>query len=107
MQNTGLPTVTYVRILGAKLAPPTDDAARTMVSCWVSLAACGLHPALTVTGHPMPGQRTTTTGQAAWATRCWLTEPSSMPANPPWPRDPTTSRSALPDNSISTLAGFP
>ena len=37
----------------------------------------------------------------------WLTEPNSMPAKPPWPRDPTTSRSAPPDNSMSTLAGFP
>ena len=26
--------------------------------------------------------RTTTTGQSAWATRCWLTEPSSMPCKP-------------------------
>ena len=52
-------------------------------------------------------QRRTTTGQAACATTCWLTEPSSMPAKPPCPRDPTTSRSAPWDMSISTLAGFP
>src|SRR3954470_9238926 len=51
-------------------------------------------------------QRTTTTGQLAWPTRCWLTDPSRMPRKPPCPRDPTTSRSASPDRSISTSAGF-
>jgi hypothetical protein len=34
--------------------------------------------------------RVTTTGQAAWCSRAWLTEPSSMPRRPPRPREPTT-----------------
>src|SRR3954463_16091675 len=51
-------------------------------------------------------QRTTTTGQLAWPTRCWVTDPSRMPRKPPCPRDPTTTRSASADRSISTSAGF-
>ena len=46
-----------------------------------------------------------TTGQAAWWAHCWLTEPSSSPAKPPWPREPTTSRSASRDSSTRTAAG--
>ena len=41
------------------------------------------------------------------AERSWLTDPSSSPANPPCPREPTTSRSALRDWSTSTLAAVP
>ena len=32
----------------------------------------------------------TVTAHRAWVTRCWLTEPSSMPVNPPCTRLPTT-----------------
>jgi hypothetical protein len=38
--------------------------------------------------------RKTTTGQCAWWTQCWLTDPSSMPANAPSPREPITSSCA-------------
>jgi hypothetical protein len=57
-----------------------------------------------------PGQslpRTTTTGQCAWCTQCWLTDPSSVPAKAPWPRQPTTRSAACADASMSTWAGFP
>ena len=43
-----------------------------------------------------------TTGQAAWWAHCWLTEPSSSPAKPPRPREPTTRSSASRDSSTST-----
>jgi hypothetical protein len=36
----------------------------------------------------------TTTGQDAWCVTWLLTEPSKSRANPPLPRDPTTSMSA-------------
>ncbi len=50
-------------------------------------------------------ERTTTTGQVAWCTECWLTEPNKAPMNPPRPWLPTTSRSAPLACSISTAAG--
>ena len=34
--------------------------------------------------------RTTATGQWAWCSSCWLTEPRSRPRSPPRPREPTT-----------------
>ena len=43
-----------------------------------------------------PTGRTTATGQWAWCSSAWLTEPSSSPANPPRPRDPTTTSCARP-----------
>lgn len=36
----------------------------------------------------------TSTGQGAWWTQFWVTEPSRAAANPPCPRLPTTRRSA-------------
>src|SRR4051794_20555339 len=69
----------------------------------------GADPALRSPSRRRPAgeiQRTTTTGQLAWPTRCWLTDPSRMPRKPPCPRDPTTTRSASPDRSMSTSAGF-
>ena len=42
----------------------------------------------------------------AYAATCWLTEPSTNPTKPPWPRGPTTSRSAFADSSISTSRSF-
>jgi len=53
------------------------------------------------------GPRWTTTGQWAWATQCWLTEPSTIPAKAPWPRWPTTSRSAPSERDTSSSAGCP
>ena len=38
---------------------------------------------------PQP-PRTTATGQWAWCSSCWLTEPRSRPRSPPRPREPTT-----------------
>ena len=51
--------------------------------------------------------RTMTTGHGAWCTQCWLTEPSSASVKPPWPRLPTTSRSAPPAASSRTCAALP
>ena len=56
---------------------------------------------------PITESRTTTTGQVAWCTQCWPTEPSRASANPPCPRLPTTSRSAPADASSSTRAALP
>jgi acyl-CoA synthetase (AMP-forming)/AMP-acid ligase II len=39
--------------------------------------------------HPQRPDGTTTSGQAAWCSTAWLTEPSSSPAKPPLPRLPT------------------
>ena len=52
-------------------------------------------------------QRTTRTGQCAWATTCWLVEPISRPTKPPWPRVPTTTRSASSLASTRDFAGWP
>ena len=49
-------------------------------------------------------QRTTTTGQGAWRTTSWLTEPSRRAATLPRPRLPTTIMSA-PWASASRTAG--
>ena len=48
--------------------------------------------------------RYTRTGQWAWVTQCSLTEPRSIPANSPWPRLPTTRRSAPADASTRICA---
>ncbi len=46
---------------------------------------------LAATAHPQRrSPRTTATGQCAWCSTAWLTDPSSSPANPPRPRVPTT-----------------
>jgi len=45
------------------------------------------------------------TGQPAWATRLAPTEPSSMPANAPRPRAPTTMRAASCDACLSAARG--
>ena len=50
---------------------------------------------------------TTTTGQVAWWTTCWLTDPSMSPANPPRPRLPTTRRVAPAAVSSSVRADGP
>ena len=56
----------------------------------------------------VPGSSwTITTGQCACAAHCWLTDPSSRPAKPPCPREPTTSSSAPSDSLRSTAAGVP
>lgn len=39
-------------------------------------------------GHALP--RTTATGQCAWCSSAWLTEPRSSPEKPPRPLAPTT-----------------
>jgi hypothetical protein len=49
--------------------------------------------------------RTTATGHTAWCSSAWLTEPSNIPANPPRPRDPTTTSCACADCSSSVRAG--
>ncbi len=47
------------------------------------------------------------TGQtASWITR-WLTEPRSIPAKPPRPREPTTMRPASLPSSLSVAPGSP
>ena len=51
------------------------------------------------------GERTTTTGQVAWWTHCWPTEPRRRSAKPPGPRDPTTRRSPGRAASVKTSAG--
>ncbi len=51
--------------------------------------------------------RCTSTGQCALVTQYSLTEPISMPTNSPWPRLPTTSRSAPLEASTRTGAGWP
>ncbi len=53
----------------------------------------------------VPG--TTTTGQAAWCVTWLLTEPIKRLANPPPPRDPTTSRSASREALTSSSATSP
>lgn len=53
------------------------------------------------------GGCTTTTGQLAWTAQKVLTEPSSRPMKPPWPRLPTTSISASRPASMRTFAGCP
>ena len=53
------------------------------------------------------GAGTTTTGHDACDTTCWLIEPSRAPANPPLPREPTTSRSEPVTASSSTFAACP
>jgi hypothetical protein len=50
---------------------------------------------------------TTTTGQCACWAQCWLTDPSSIPGKPPWPRQPTTRRSAPTAASSSTGRAVP
>lgn len=47
------------------------------------------------------------TGQWAWWSTPWLTEPSSMPVKPPCPRVPTTSPSACSDALARTCTGWP
>ena len=51
--------------------------------------------------------RMTSTGHGECWAQCWLTDPSSNPANPPCPRLPTASRSAPSAASSSTRAGCP
>ena len=51
--------------------------------------------------------RMTTTGQCPCAATPQDTEPTSIPANPPSPREPSTSSSAVFDSSISCAAGKP
>ena len=53
------------------------------------------------------GSRTTITGQGAWWTTCWLTEPSRRLAKPPRPRLPTTRRSASRASCSRTSAACP
>ena len=71
----------------------------------------GAHRRAAGRGSPVqPGvtrSRITTTGQVAWCTQCWPTEPSRAPANPPWPRLPTTSSSAPAEASSSARAALP
>src|SRR5690606_26446102 len=47
------------------------------------------------------------TGHTAWWSTAWLVEPSSSPAKPPRPRDPTTTRSTAVENSASRAAALP
>src|ERR1035438_9799493 len=49
----------------------------------------------------------TTTGQTAWWTTWLLTEPITSLANPPLPRDPTTSRSPRREALMSSSAALP
>jgi len=51
--------------------------------------------------------RTMTTGQCACSETRRLTEPSREPATPPWPWEPTTSRSTAADASIRAAAALP
>ena len=71
-----------------------------------------LHPLVEVFGLSMfPssvwGGRTTATVQGECRRSSRLTEPSSLPATPPRPRAPTTTRSACLDCSVKILAGSP
>lgn len=50
--------------------------------------------------------RTTATGDGAWCSRAWLTDPSSRPVNPPRPRAPTTvSRAVRPASMSASRVG--
>lgn len=50
---------------------------------------------------------TTSTGLSlSWST-AWETEPSSSPRNPPMPREPTTTRSAVREAVVRIVAGRP
>src|SRR5262249_10577675 len=51
--------------------------------------------------------RSTTTGHSPWVATWALTEPVSRPANPPRPREPTTTRQARVDSSTSAAAAPP
>jgi hypothetical protein len=85
-------------MLPALVSDSSDIEAAGLAGGWSSLIA----------GSPVrlrACHRTTATAQAACAVTCWLTDPRSMPAKPPRPRVPTTSRSAFFDGSISVLAG--
>ena len=55
----------------------------------------------------MVSSRTTATGQRAWVAAYLLTEPSSIAAKPPAPREPTTSMAAPDASSASARAGGP
>ena len=82
------------------------------VSTTQALMVAGSSGQVTGAGRPQSpaghsATRNTSTGQWALATQCSLTEPRSMPANSPWPRLPTTSRSAPLEASTSSGAGWP
>src|SRR5690606_7455871 len=57
--------------------------------------------------HLPPRVRTTASGAGASWTSAWLTEPSTIPAIAPCPREPTTSRSAPAAASLRTSTGWP
>lgn len=50
---------------------------------------------------------TTMTGHLAWCSTACDVEPRSRPAKPPRPREPTTTRSAAVENSVSSSAPVP
>ena len=88
--------------LAALLLGQRPDAART--SRTAACAAPGSRRRRYAVGCPSRrgGAGTTTTGMCAWRVHWSLTEPSTSPMKPPWPRAPTTSRSASADWSSST-----
>ena len=53
------------------------------------------------------GSRTTTTGHGAWVAAYPLTDPRTMAANAPTPREPTTSISAPDPLAVTASAGGP
>src|SRR5436190_33768 len=70
---------------------------------WVAARECRLGPIAVLVQPPVPDvvagdgcgtAGTTSTGQGACCTQCWLTEPSNTPARVPCPRLPTTSNCA-------------
>src|SRR4051794_27619311 len=57
--------------------------------------------------HDSSCRRTIAMGDSAWCRRLWLTDPSSSPATPPRPREPTTTRDALADKSTNWALARP
>lgn len=79
--------------------------AATSSSSW-ALSGTATHPG---SGAPRHSQsvRTTTTGHVAWPATWCAVEPSSRLANPPRPRVPTTSSSAVAAAAMSSCAVWP
>src|SRR5207248_10595828 len=103
------------RVLRSSMSPPACPRMP-----WVAARECRLGPIAVLVQPPVPGAvpdvvagdgcgtaGTTSTGQGACCTQCWLTEPSNTPARVPCPRLPTTSNCAPRAASSSTCAGCP
>ena len=77
--------------------PPVDDAVAKMTELRNRISTDLVHATVVkIVGDGTQGGYT-----------AWLVEPSSKPAKPPRPRDPTTSRSTAVENSVMSAEAFP